>query len=407
MTALKIDRVGAQGDGVGSTAAGPVFVPFTLPGEKVNAAVTGQHAAAMAILEPSAERVSPACKHFEQCGGCALQHWATGPYLAWKREVVTDALKSKGISFQVNPTVPCVPGARRRLTFTARSAHGKIKLGFNAARSHEIIEVEECQIAMPELVAELPALRRLASVLVTKSDPVHFLVTRTDTGIDVSVDGIPAPKDQARKRVAEMALVNKWARVSVSGEVILEPLKPQVAFGKALVTPAPGGFLQAVRQIETEMAKLVCGHLANSKRAADLFAGAGAFTFRLAETIPVHAVEGDAGAAAALDYARRHLRGSKPVTSEKRDLFRRPLTSQDLKPFDSVVFDPPRAGAEAQCVHLAKSSVRKIAAISCNPVTLARDLRLLLDGGFKLVSVTPFDQFLWSPHVEAVALLER
>jgi 23S rRNA (uracil1939-C5)-methyltransferase len=407
MTALKIERVGAQGDGVASTASGPVFVPFTLPGEVVNVAADGQHGAVMAILEPSPDRVPPACKHFEHCGGCALQHWAPSSYLAWKREAVVEALRSKGIGFPVDPTVPCSPGQRRRLTFTARSIHGKIKLGFNAARSHEIVEIEECPIAMPELVAVLPALRRLAQVVVTKSEPVHFPVTRTDTGIDVSVDGVPAPKGEARKRVAEMALVNKWARLSVGGEIILEPFKPQVRFGKAIVTPAPGGFLQAVRDIEGEMAKLVCGHLAKSKRVADLFAGAGAFTFRLAETSAVHAVEGDAAAVASLDQGWRHVQGLKPVTVERRDLFRRPLTVQELKAFDAVVFDPPRAGAEAQCVQLAKSGVRRIAAVSCNPLTLARDLRILLDGGFKLVSVTPFDQFLWSPHVEAVALLER
>lgn len=407
MTALKIDRIGALGDGVASTETGPVFVPFTLPGEKVNAAVSGQHAAAIAILDPSTDRAKAVCKHFEHCGGCALQHWATEPYLVWKREVVVDALKSKGIDFPVSRTVPCLPGERRRLTFTARSVHGKVKLGFNALRSHEIVEIEECPIAMPELVSALPALRRLAQVLVTKADPMHFLVTRTDTGIDVSVDGIAAPKGEARKRVSEMTLVNKWARLSVGGETILEPFKPQVKFGKATVTSPPGGFLQAVRRIEEEMAQLVCSHMARSKRVADLFAGAGAFTFRLAENSAVHAVEGGAGAVAALDQGRRLIQGLKAVSAEKRDLFRRPLTAQELKTFDGAVFDPPRAGAEAQSVQLAKSGVRRVAAVSCNPLTLARDLKLLLDGRFKLVSVTPFDQFLWSPHVEAVALLER
>jgi 23S rRNA (uracil1939-C5)-methyltransferase len=407
MTALKIERMGAQGDGVANITAGRAFVPFTLPGETINAAVNGQQGAAMAILEPSPDRIAPTCKHFEHCGGCALQHWSPKPYLAWKREVVVDTLKSKVIGFPVNPTVACSPGERRRLTFTARNIHGKIRLGFNAPRSHEIVEIEECPIAMPELVGALPALRRLAGTLVTKSDPVHFLMTRTDNGVDVSVDGVPAPKGEVRKRVSEMVIVNKWARVSIGGEIILEPFKPQVSFGRAIVTPPPGSFLQAVRHIEEGMAKLVCGHLANAKRVADLFAGVGAFAFRLAENSAVHAVEGDAGAVAALDRGWRHVQGLKPISTEKRDLFRRPLTAQELRAFDGVVFDPPRAGAEAQCVQLAKSAVRRVAAVSCNPLTLARDLRLLLDGGFKLVSVTPFDQFLWSPHVEAVALLER
>ena len=193
----------------------------------------------------------------------------------------------------------------------------------------------------------------------------------------------------------------------MAGEIIVEPRKPVLSFGKVPVFLAPGGFLQAVRHVEEAMAALVCGHLAKSKKVADLFAGAGSFTFRLAEKSAVHAVESDAGSVAALDHAWKHVQGLKPISAEKRDLFRRPLMPFDLKAFDGVVFDPPRAGAEAQCAILAKSAVRRIAAVSCNPVTLARDLRILIDGGYKLLSVTPFDQFLWSPHVEAVALLER
>jgi 23S rRNA (uracil1939-C5)-methyltransferase len=407
MEALTIERVGAQGDGVAPGGKGPVFVPFTLPGERVNCAVKGGEGTVMAVMLPSPDRIEPVCKHFEACGGCTSQHWAAAPYLEWKRELVREALASKGIEAEVKPVVGCKPGERRRVTFTARKLHDGITIGFNAARSHDIIEIEECPVSMPSLVAALPALKRLAAILVTKNDPARISVTQTDSGLDISVDGVPAPKGEARKRASEYTILNNWTRLSVAGEIIVEPRKPVLSFGKVPVFLAPGGFLQAVHHVEEAMAALVCAHFAKSKKVADLFAGAGSFTFRLAGKSAVHAVESDAGSVAALDHAWKNVQGLKPISAEKRDLFRRPLMAFDLKAYDGVVFDPPRAGAEAQCAILAKSSVRRIAAVSCNPVTLARDLRIVMDGGYKLLSVTPFDQFLWSPHVEAVALLEK
>ena len=197
------------------------------------------------------------------------------------------------------------------------------------------------------------------------------------------------------------------ARVSVNGEILIEPRKPLVDFAGALVTPPPGTFMQATKEAEDAMAALVLAHVGKAKHVLDLFAGSGTFALRLARTARVHAVEGEDKPLRALDLAARTTQGLKPVTVEKRDLFRRPLTAQELKVYDAVVFDPPRAGAEAQVSELARAGVKKVAAVSCNPLTLARDLRLLVDQGYEIRSVTPVDQFLWSPHVEAVALLHR
>lgn len=407
MSSVLIERLGAQGDGIVTQQDRPVFVPFTLPGERVNLAINGHEGTVISVLEPSSERVQPACKHFEHCGGCALQHWAAKPYLEWKRSLVREALASKGIEAEIGPVAPCKPGERRRVTFTARKVQGNVVIGFNAARSHDIVEIEECPVSMPSLIAALPALKILSAILVTKNDPARISVTATDSGLEVSVEGIPAPKGEARKRASEYTILNKWTRLSVAGEIIVEPRKPVLSFGKVPVFIAPGGFLQAVHHVEEQMAALVSAHLAKSRKIADLFSGAGSFTFRLAENSAVHALESDEGSVAALNHAWKHVQGLKPISAEQRDLYRRPLTVGELKAYDGVVFDPPRAGAEAQCVTLAKSGVKKIAAVSCNPITLARDLRILIDGGYKLVSVTPFDQFLWSPHVEVVALLAR
>jgi 23S rRNA (uracil1939-C5)-methyltransferase len=180
-----------------------------------------------------------------------------------------------------------------------------------------------------------------------------------------------------------------------------------VEFGGVQVSPPPGGFTQATKPAEEAMAELVTAHAGKAKRIADLFAGAGTFSLRLARIGRVHAVEAEAKTLAALDHAARNTQGLKPVTVEKRDLFRRPLMTQEFKPYDVVVFDPPRAGAEFQCQELARSGVKKIVAVSCNPLTLARDLAILVEGGYRITGVTPIDQFLWTSHVEVVATLEK
>lgn len=404
---LTITSMGARGEGQAEGPAGPVHVPFTLPGEVVNAAVHGGRGTLMALLETSNERVVPVCSHFEQCGGCVLQHWQMDAQLEWKRDIVRDALAKRGIAADVLPTVACGPDERRRVTFTVREAQGRKRIGFNAAHSHSIVEITECTVAAPQIVAALPMVRELAKLFKPGREGAHIAVTLTESGLDLHISGMEKLADEQRRKMSAFALAHGMARLSAGEETIVEPKRPIVHFGGAPVTPPPGGFLQASARIEAAMAALVTGHFAKAKTVADLFAGSGAFAFRIAATAPVHAVEGDKAAVAALDRGRRGLQGVKSVTVEQRDLFRRPLLVAELKAYDAVVFDPPRAGAEDQVKMLAKSGVRRIAAVSCNPATLARDLRILIDGGYRLLSVTPFDQFLWSAHVEAVALLEK
>lgn len=404
---LEIARMGARGDGEADTPEGVVHVPFTLPGETVNAAVTSHKSAALSVLVASPERVEPVCRHFEACGGCSLQHWQHEPMLEWKRQLVAEALSRRGIDAEVAPAIASSAGERRRVTLSVRSEQGRVATGFNAAHSHDIIEIVECPVASPALVQAFPDMRDLARLMKVSRDGGHISVTETDAGLDVSFSGFEKLDDALRRRLSDFALGKGFARLSSGEDVIVEPVKPSINFGGVAIVPPPGGFLQASARIENIMADLVTGHFAKAKKVADLFAGSGAFTFRIARKSAVHAIEGDKSAVMALDRGRRGATGLKAVTVEQRDLFRRPLTVAELKVYDAVVFDPPRAGAEEQAAYLAKSSVRWIAAVSCNPATLVRDLRLLIDGGYTLKSVTPFDQFLWSAHVEAVALLER
>ena len=407
MTVLRIDALGAQGHGIAHDGREQVFVPFALPGETVNVAVERGRGTVMAVLEPSPDRVEPPCRHFGSCGGCSLQHLADAPYRTFKAERVSAALGRERIDIPLSPLVPCAPDSRRRVVLSGRKTIGGMLLGYHRMLSSEIIDIVECRIARPEIVGALDDLRAMAAAVCQGSTPFRLTVTSSETGLDLAFADTGKMPDAVRREAADLAIRLRFARLSVDGEIVVESRKPMIRYGVADVTPPPGAFLQAVAAAEEAMAGFVADHLAKSKRVADLFCGSGAFALRLARTSEVHAVEADAAALASLDRGYRFASGLKRVTTEKRDLFRRPLTFKDLEAFDGLVFDPPRAGADDQSRQIARSSVPKVAAVSCNPVTLARDLRILIDGGYTLLSVTPVDQFLWSGHVEAVALLEK
>ncbi|TAU25279.1 class I SAM-dependent RNA methyltransferase [Rhizobium ruizarguesonis] len=411
---VTIEKLGAQGDGIASSAGGPVYVPFSLPGETVAIARVKSQGTIMSITTPSPDRQEPPCRHFGPdgvngtCGGCTLQHMADAPYGAFKRQLVIDALKSKGLTPEVGEIVPARPGERRRVVFAARKTEKDMLIGFNQAESHHIVAIEECPISSAGIIARLPAIRAISASLATSAEPFRVAVLETLSGLDISVDEVKKLSDPQRRKAIETALsLRGIARVSLNGEILVEPSKPMVEFGGVQVSPPPGGFTQATKPAEEAMAELVTAHAGKAKRIADLFAGAGTFSLRLARIGRVHAVEAEAKALAALDHAARNTQGLKPVTVEKRDLFRRPLMTQEFKPYDVVVFDPPRAGAEFQCQELARSGVKKIVAVSCNPLTLARDLAILVEGGYRITQVTPIDQFLWTSHVEVVATLEK
>ena len=408
MTArFSIEKLGSQGDGIAETETGDVFVPFALPGEVVNAAREKNRATLMAVVEPSPLRIAPACRHFTECGGCAVQHLEAEAYRQWKRGKVEHALKMKGIDTEIAAIVPCEPHSRRRLTFTARKSAEGMLLGFVRALSSEVISISECPISLPEIVAALDRLKSLAALICATTKSFHMTVTATSSGLDIAAQDSGRLGEHQRRIAANFVIAQKFARLTIDGEIVVEPQKPVVLFGEVSVNVPPGAFLQATQAAEQAMVAMVGQHLARAKKVTDLFAGCGSFALRLAAKSEVHAVEGDAAALAALDHGFRFATGLKRVTNERRDLYRRPLTFKELNAFDGLVFDPPRAGAEDQSKQIARSDVPLVAAVSCNPVTLARDLRILIDGGYSLKSVTPIDQFLWSPHVETVALLEK
>jgi 23S rRNA (uracil1939-C5)-methyltransferase len=407
---LTIEAVGGEGDGV---AAGPAFVPFTLPGERVLAVGGGERRGLVQVLSPSADRIEPACPHFGTCGGCALQHWAHEPYLAWKAARLVGTLARQQIETEILAAFAAGPGTRRRVALHARrGSREAAKLGYKARKSWDLVDIAVCPISHPEIEAAIPALKRLAAPLFEhpKSAPTLH-VTLTASGLDVDISGVERKSGglsaDARVQLAERAAEADFARVTIDGEVAYQARLPQVRLGQAVVSLPPGAFLQATREAEAALAAFVGAEAVGATRIADLFCGVGTFTFRLAEIAQVYAADAAPEAIRALSGALAAAPGLHGVTAEARDLVRRPVLAEELKKTDLAVFDPPRAGAAEQAAELARSSVGRVIAVSCNPATFARDARTLIDAGFALDRVLPVDQFLWSPHVELVGVFNR
>ena len=412
-TILDIERLGQRGEGVARTDKGLVFVPQALPGDVVRADVEGERGRLIEIVKPSPDRIAPFCRYFGACGGCAVQTLAFDTYAAWKRNIVVEALAHAKLDAPVAPLVDAHGEGRRRATFHSRvqrDALGRptVETGFMRARAHDIIDIGECPVLAPQMAGAPRVAHAIALALVGLNKPLDILITATDTGLDVDFRGTGELDGPHRQKLLGEAERLDLARLSNHGSVLIERRAPQLEMGAAIIAPPPGAFLQATRAGEEALARLAAEAAGDARRAADLFAGVGTFALRLAEKAQVHAVEADKSALAALSLAAgRASPALKPVSVETRDLQRRPMGAAELAGFDAVVFDPPRAGAEAQARELAKCAIPVLIAVSCNPQTFARDARILVDGGWTLESVTPVDQFRHSPHVELVATFRR
>jgi 23S rRNA (uracil1939-C5)-methyltransferase len=408
---LRIDHVGYFGDGVASSPGGNVYVPYTLGGETVEAMEVHGHPDRRKLVEvkqPSPERIAPFCPHFSVCGGCAIQHWEAGAYRAWKRSIVVETLAQAGIATEVAPLVDAHGEGRRRITLHARmGTHEVLKVGFSAASSHDIIPIDRCPILDPALEGALDAAWAISEALKPVRKPLDIQFTATRSGLDVDVRGSGPVNAGMTAKLSAIAQQHRLARLTRHGELVLMRNPPVVTVGAAEVTLPPGSFLQATAAGEEALAALVLDHCKKAKHVADLFCGVGPFALRLAQKSRVAAFDSEAGSVAALQKAATSTSGLKPVKAEARDLFRRPLVTQELRDYDAVVFDPPRQGAQAQVTQLANSKVPLVVAVSCNVVTFARDAKILIDGGYRIEGVTPVDQFRHTPHVELVAKFSR
>jgi 23S rRNA (uracil1939-C5)-methyltransferase len=385
-----IVRIAARGDGVTPTGR---HVPFGVPGDAVlddGALAFGPH------------HQEPPCRHFPECGGCQLQHADDETYRGYLISRVVTALAQHGIETSIRAPYLSPPNSRRRATLKALKVANGMLLGFNAKMSHRIVDMRECHILRPELFALTEPLRQVLSGMLQPKRIAEVQLALIDRGVDVMIKGVPAGRLSEIEQLTSFAMKHDLARLSVDRglgpEALYEPQPATVTLSGMPVSFPAGGFLQATDDGENALIDAIGEAAMGSKTIADLFAGLG--TFALA-TNASYAAEASRDAAASLK------RAAPAMTVEHRDLYRRPLDTKELKRFEAVILDPPRAGAAEQVTALAKSAVRRIAYVSCNPATFARDAKTLVDGGFVLDWVEPVGQFRWSTHVELAACFTR
>jgi 23S rRNA (uracil1939-C5)-methyltransferase len=415
---VAIEEVGARGDGVARLGSARIFVPLALPGDRLRVRITGRRGDGL-VGEPiewveQAPRAEPPCPHFGACGGCQLQHMPSARYGVWKRQQVVAALAREGIDgIRVKPLVSARPGGRRRARFALVRQGGTVRLGFREKTSHRIVDVGVCPVMAPELVSLLAPLRALLAHVELGPGGGEIEATASATGIDLQIIAMRPPSLADREALAAFAEAHDLARISWStdaaeSEPIVQRRAPSVAFGEVQVELPPGAFLQATTDAEAAIRRAVEAAIGDARRVADLFAGCGTLSLPLsAAGRVVHALERDPAMLATLEQAARRAGLAARLTTERRDLQRAPLAGAELDRFDALVVDPPRAGARAQAAALGASLVARLAMVSCNPATFARDARILADGGWRCLWVQPIDAFLWSSRIELVGAFVR
>ena len=400
---VEILRLGHAGDGI--TADG-LFVPYTVPGDVVRVIREAARGHLQEIVAPGPSRAEPVCSHFGRCGGCALQMMAQGPYLAWKRDLVLNALNQRGFTdAPVEEIRAMPPGTRRRAMFKARADSGRIALGFYQPESRRLVDISECPVLVPALARLIGPLKMQLAQILKPNETAELHATATETGIDLSLKIKRTRDPDLLMALSELAVALNVARLSWNGEMVAMAATPAVSIGRFTVALPPESFLQPTKEGEAIVQGLVREEAGDARRIADLFSGCGTFALDLADGRAIHAID---SAAAQIDALLRAAKaGGANLTAETRDLFRRPLLASELARFDAVVLDPPRPGATVQVQALAQSKVPTVLYVSCNPASFARDARILIDGGYRLMRVVPLDQFLWSPHVELFARFAR
>jgi 23S rRNA (uracil1939-C5)-methyltransferase len=404
MTKVTIKHLGHLGDGI---AEGDVFVPFALPGEVVEGEIIGGRMANPRILTPSDQRVKAPCPHFKTCGGCAMQHGSDDLVAQWKTQIVSHALATHSLNAPLHEIATSPANSRRRATLSGRRTKKGAMVGFHGRASGTIVAIPSCTLLHTDILAAMPVFEILTRLGASRSAPIAIAVTCSEAVLDVSVSGAKPADGPLLAELGSLCEQHKLARLSWNSEVIAMRVAPAQVFGGANVVPPSAAFLQATQAGQEVLTDAVLSVINPAARVVDLFAGCGTFSLPAATLATVHAVEGEAEPLAALLAGAKTTTGLKPVSTEVRDLFRRPLLATELNNFDAAIIDPPRAGAKAQCAELAQSNIAKIAFVSCNPVTFARDAATLVAGGYTLDWVKPVDQFRWSPHVELVASFSR
>jgi len=418
---LTVEAIGPRGDGIATVGDERVFVPFTVPGDRIRVRLSPDkqgrlRGRLLEILAPGADRAEPPCPHFGVCGGCALQHLSPSAYRDWKLERLLDDLARHGIvDPPLTPLHEVGPGARRRADLTAIRRRDDLLLGYNERGSHRVIDLAACPVMRPEIAGLIVPLRDALHAVLPEGGSAECMVTLTDSGLDLLLSTTAELGMAGRDRLVVLAETADLARVSRShprsrgSEPVVVRRRPTIRFGTVDVELPAGAFLQATAAGEAALTEVVVEATRESRRVIDLFAGCGTFALPVAAGDPkrvVHAVDAARPALDALAHAARAVPLPR-VTVESRNLMTRPLGAEALSVYDAVILDPPRAGAIDQVEQVAASRVPTVVYVSCNPRSFARDASLLLEGGFELAALRPVDQFHWSPHLELAAVFLR
>jgi len=403
----KIKNLSIQGDGITDGPDGPLYIPFALPDELVEGEIDGNRIPKPRIVEPSSNRVKAPCSHFKTCGGCSMQH-ASDAFLAdWKTNVVRNALSAHDLTAEFRPIITSPAQSRRRATFAAQRTKKGVLIGFHGRASNTVVVIPSCKLLHPDIMATMPALEALTKIGASRKTVISISVTQSAAGSDVSVQDGKEADGPMMVELGTLVEQFKLSRLSWNGEVVAMRAAPVQTFDGIKVSPPVGAFLQATEAGEIALTETVLDAVGDAKYIVDLFSGCGTFSLPLSKHAQVLAVEGATSLLEALDTAWRNGEGLKTLETHKRDLFRNPMLKEDLKKVEAVVLDPPRAGAKAQCEALVEAGIPRIAFVSCNPVTFARDAKILVTAGYTIELVQVVDQFRWSAHVELVALFTK
>ncbi|MGI9500843.1 MAG: class I SAM-dependent RNA methyltransferase [Geminicoccaceae bacterium] len=417
--ALTIDEVGRNGDGIGRFEGAPVFVPLTLPGDALTVRLSsrrGQGFAADVVEERTLmPRSQPVCRHFGACGGCRLQHVPLLDYRQWKQQQIETVLAVRGIQDAV--ILPLIDGdlaARRRLRTAFRLEGQGLALGFRRRLGRAVVTIEDCPIADPAIIQLFTPLRRSLASLDMAVKGGELSITVAENGLDLLIETPVPPGLADREILAGLAETEDLARLAWRGDMwaSTEPIavrrQPVVDFGGIPAAFPIGAFLQATRKAENAIRHAAAKAIGGAATIADLFAGCGALSLPFAkEGRRVRAVERDPAMVQALAVAASAAGLASKVDAIIRDLDGEPLSGDELGQFEGLIIDPPRAGARAQVEAIAAvSGPKRIAMVSCNPATFARDARTLVDAGYRLAWVQPIDAFLYAAEIELVGAFE-
>lgn len=414
---VTIDEIGGRGDGLAELNGNVIYIPYTAPGDVIDAKINGSKGRLRHIHHKSNHRIEALCPHYTKCGGCSLQHIELDYYSEWKGGLIRTALENQGLKdIDIAPMIISPLGSRRRTTFQAIGrGDGQIVFGYAEKGSHNLIDIFDCPILMQEIKALITPTKKLISGLLKKKEKMSVSITMGDNGIDLILKGKGDIDLNLRMDLAEFAEKNDLARISWFDsspknnryELLAERRKPFVTFEGNKVFFPEGSFLQATKQGQDALIRAMLDGITGAHKVVDLFSGCGTFSIAAAKFANVHAVENNKEMLTALKVSSNQMSDIKQVSTELRDLFLRPLLPHELNNYDVAIIDPPRAGAKHQMAEILQSDLKKLVMISCNPITFSRDVESLTQAGFKMGTVTPVDQFLFSPHLEIISVFEK